>query len=60
MAQSIKNLALGSKIQDSKGNKFLNGYCFTQNLSSKLLEKGSFECIKDKSDHIPLIFEITK
>jgi len=45
---------------DSKGNKFLNDYCFTQNLSSKLIEKGSFECIKDKSDHIPLIFEITK
>ena len=45
---------------DSKGKKYLNDFCFAQNISSKLIKKGTFEEIKGKSDHIPLVFEIEK
>ena len=45
---------------DSKGKKYLNDFCFAQNISSKLIKKGTFEEIKGKSDHIPLDFEIEK
>lgn len=45
---------------DSNGKKYLNDFCFSQNLSSKLIDKGTFEEIKGKSDHIPLLFEIGK
>ena len=45
---------------DSNDKKYLNDFCFSQNLSSRLIKRGFFEEIKGKSDHIPLLFEIGK
>ena len=44
-----------------KGHKkYFNDYCFTHNLNAKLIKAGSFHDIINRSDHIPLQFEITK
>ena len=38
---------------------YLNDYCFVQNLKSKLLKAGSFSEIEKRSDHVPLLFDVS-
>ena len=38
---------------------YMNDYCFVQNLKSKLLKAGSFSEFEKRSDHVPLLFDVS-